>query len=145
MPGRRTRTTCMARSIAASHARCKFRMIESCLVISSNRLRGSAAYSSRTRRTQRSMMAALLRMTSFAIDRPLTAGLLDDRLALLVEAGIGGVGIVIEALGLGGVEDSEGGSLRNHLHAHDRGRRTQVDEIDIAFESHRQVLLQIET
>ena len=83
-------------------------------------------------------------VSASSIDRPLTASLLDHLLALLVEVGIDRVGIVLEALGIGGVEHGEGGSLRDDLHAHDRGRRTQVDEVDIASESHRQAFLQIE-
>src|SRR5260221_10102300 len=143
-PSRRRRTTCIAKSIAASQARCRFKMIESWRVGFSVRLRSSPAYSSRTRATQRSMMAALLTTTSSAMHAPLAAYLIENRAAFLVQSRIGRKGMILECFLRRWIERPQQGARGDDLHAHDRRSATQIDQIDVAPHACCKTLLHLE-
>src|SRR5258708_5922477 len=119
----------MAISIAAWHARSRFRTIASWWVKFASR-EGSPAYSSATRRSERSMMAALFRQTSSTARLPVRV---DDGPALLAKPRVVGQHAHFEVVDGSAVADVERCAVRHDLLAvHKLAPRVQHGKLDRA-------------
>src|SRR5688500_20373886 len=117
----------MAKSIETSHARCRFRRMDSCEVRFSYRFLSSPACTSRMRFTHRSKLAALLMMTSSAIYAASRAHIVENAAALLVETRIGGKHACLKLFTPDVVPAEQAFPGGSHLHAQDRRGRMPND------------------
>jgi hypothetical protein len=131
-PSRATRTRCMASSIALSQARCRLSRIASCFVGFSNRLASCPPCSSPTRRSARSMAATLFSTTSSGIHAPQPPHIVENRTPLVVEPAMIRERIHLEATDGIPVQVDEQSARGHNLEPHDRGRRPQVHQINVA-------------